>query len=142
MEGEKGVRSYNSNPFGAQRKERHAYRRRKVLPRCLSNTHAAQPPLCHRPAPSWLRSWQARAFERREEIQEFRMRSKRISVLAEAMRARFLSACGKLHYRRRAVCRGSVPSVLRSWGEALLNARSELSAVMQLFRNNLEMEYN
>lgn len=70
------------------------------------------------------------------------MCSKQISVLAEAMRALFLSACGKLHYCHRDARRGSVPSVLCSWGEALLNARLELSFVMQLLRNNLEMEYN
>ena len=132
----------NLHPAGARRKECHASRRRKILPHCMSNTRAAQPLLCHRPAPSWVRSWQTWAFERRKEIQKLRICSKQISVLAEAMRALFLSACGKLHYCCRATCRGSVPSVLCSWGEALLNARFELSFVMQLFCNNLEMEYN
>lgn len=125
--GRGGRRASNLNPAGAQRKECHAYRRRKMLPHCLSDTRAVHPPLCHHPAPSRVRSWQTWAFEKREKIQKFRMCSKQISVLAEVMRALFLSACGKLHYRCRTARRGSVPSVLCSWGEALLNARLELS---------------
>lgn len=130
----------NLKPDGAWRKECHTPRSRKMLPHCTSNTRTAQPPLCHHPAPSQVCSQQMWAFERREEIQELRMCSKQISLLAEAMRALLLSACGKLHYCHRDARRGSVPSVLCSLEEALLNARSELSFVMQLLCNSLEME--
>lgn len=70
------------------------------------------------------------------------MCSEHVGVLAEATRALSPSACGTAECSITAPRRGSLPAVLRSRGGALLNATLELSFVMQLFCNNLEMEYN